>query len=196
MSLGQLFGSALGGIGGALSQHYCTGCEQCIHLYQPQHWNSGQMYYQTKVTDNTSNNLKFEVKYYPEVKGVQPPYDFVDLQKRLDYLAGITEVKQGVPPKRKFRGKVVTYMGEKQMQGYSMGEYNLYEVAAIVLPSKKGDFEGEGAQTLTFGASKEPVMLIVAPNADAAVVRASKMINEEYAVERLKVFVRPFVVDE
>lgn len=192
MSLGQMLGQAFGGIGGALSQHYCTGCDTCMRFHQP----TTTDYVQQTYTDNTSQNLKFNVKYYTYVAGVQPPYDFVDLQKRLDYLANITELKMGQPPKRKFRGKVVTYMGEKQMQGYSMGEYNLYEVAAIVLPSKKGDFEGEGAQTLTFGASKEPVMLIVAPNADAAVVRASKMINEEYAVERLKVFVRPFVVDE
>jgi hypothetical protein len=181
MGLGEMLGQALGGLDGLISY---TG--------------AGPYYVQTQ-TDSTNPIQPFTIKYHQFVEGVQPPYDFVNLQQRLQYLqslSGTMNVQMGKPPKRKFRGKVVTYMGEKAMQGYSMGEYNLYEVAAIVLPSKKGDFEGEGAKTLTFGESKDLVMLIVAPNADAAVVRASKQINEEYAVERLKVFVRPFVVDE
>jgi hypothetical protein len=93
------------------------------------------------------------------------------------------------------RGRSVFY-GGAEMQGYSMGEYNLYEVAAIVLPSKKGDFEGEGAKVLTFGPEKALVTLVVAPNDDGAIMRASKLINEEYDVNRLKVFVRPFVAEE
>lgn len=80
--------------------------------------------------------------------------------------------------------------------GYTMGDYNLFEVAAIELPSKKGDFEGEGAKVLTFGSDKQEVKLVCAPSDDGAIVRATKEINEDYNTDRLKVYVRPFVVGD
>lgn len=116
-----------------------------------------------------------------------------------------------LPKARKtFRwGRFIYYGGNMNGSGYSMGEYNLYECAALELPSKKGDFEGEGAKVLHFRSKMEvsdgdggvttkdeitQTMLVCAPNDDAALMRASKCIVEDYKVERLKVYVRPFVV--
>jgi hypothetical protein len=91
-----------------------------------------------------------------------------------------------------------------------MGDYNLFECAALELPSKKGDFEGEGAKILHFRTKMEVpgtdgemnvkeqftlTCLVCAPNDDAALMRASQQIVENYNVDRLKVYVRPFVVE-
>lgn len=108
----------------------------------------------------------------------------------------------GVRPPEFYWGKVIGWIVEEgEMQGYSMGEYNYYEVAALELPSKKGDFEGEGARTLWFVDEDSEgqefltrVLAVVAPNEDAAWMMAAGKVKGTFNAQRVKTFVRPFCV--